>query len=59
MYKWPDGRYYRGHYLKGKKDGYGEYKWKDGKICNYIDIRQRDVEKRKIAWKRKIIIPRR
>ena len=57
MYKWPDGRYYRGHYLKGKKDGYGEYKWKDGKICNYIDIRQRDVEKRKIAWKRKIIIP--
>ena len=32
LYKWPDGRKYKGEYSKDQKDGYGRYYWPDGRI---------------------------
>ena len=29
---WPDGRKYNGHYVKDKKEGYGDFFWPNGKI---------------------------
>ena len=32
VYTYPDGGYYKGHYVNNIKEGYGEFKWKNGKI---------------------------
>lgn len=31
LYKWPDGKHYKGEFKFDKKDGYGVYTWADGK----------------------------
>ena len=30
-FTWPDGKVYRGNYVKDKKDGYGIFEWADGR----------------------------
>ena len=32
VFIWPDGKSYKGEYVKDLKEGYGEMEWKDGKI---------------------------
>lgn len=32
VYRWSDGRQYKGQYKNGLKDGFGEYVWVDGRI---------------------------
>ena len=31
LYKWPDGRVFRGTYMNDKKHGKGVFTWKDGR----------------------------